>query len=175
MARRRCASRRCAPRAARAELPSRAVEQRVGEHGALEIARGGASGVVETWTNGDAGSEQAWRFGSRPAGEGDLVVEVRASGLAYRGVTATGLHFANRAGLGFRYGHATWVDAAGERVEVAARYERGVIALRVPREVVDGAAYPVLRRQLPSSKHLLADGRTCSREPILVPEEPVAN
>jgi MYXO-CTERM domain-containing protein len=120
-----------------------AIEQRVDARGALAIARGG---VVETWSNRDAESEQAWRFEARPEGRGDLTVEVAASGLAYAGTTATGLHFADARGVGFRYGHATWIDAAGARVAVPARYERdrGVIALRVPRDVVDGAAYPAV-------------------------------
>jgi hypothetical protein len=121
--------------------PFPAAEQRIDAHGALSITRGDA---VETWTNKATGSEQAWRFASRPTGDGDLLVEVGVSGLDYVGATANGLHFADRAGLGFRYAHATWVDADGARVAVAASYERGVIALRVPRAVVDSAAYPAV-------------------------------
>lgn len=115
--------------------------QRVAEDGSLEVSRGG---VVESWHNDENGTEQRWRFESNPVGDGDLVVSVAMRGLAFRGETPGGLHFADRSGMGFRYGHGTWVDARGARTSVPAVWENGHVALRVPSSVVDGSAYPAV-------------------------------
>ncbi|MFO0675395.1 MAG: hypothetical protein U0169_02600 [Polyangiaceae bacterium] len=95
--------------------------------------------------NREDGIEQSFRFAARPAGEGDLVVTQRVTGESFRGETSSGLHFVDPAtGLGVHYGHGTFVDARGERVDVPARFEGGAIVLRVPAKVVDGLAYPAV-------------------------------
>lgn len=115
--------------------------QSLGERGRLEIARGE---LVETWTNGPEGSEQAWRFAVEPIGRGDLVVSVDVEGLGLVGSTASGLHFADATGFGFRYGTATWVDARGIRTTVAPTFEDGRIVMRVPGSVVADSSYPAV-------------------------------
>ncbi len=90
------------------------------------------------------GVEQSWEFPAKPEGRDDLVVRVDVSGLKYVKETANGLHFADARGLGFRYGHGTWVDAAGVKTAVAAHYANGAIELSVPRDVVERSAYPAV-------------------------------
>ncbi len=90
------------------------------------------------------GVEQSWEFPAKPEGRDDLVVRVNVSGLKYVNETANGLHFADARGLGFRYGHGTWVDAAGVKTAVAAHYANGEIELSVPRDVVERSAYPAV-------------------------------
>ena len=46
------------------------------------------------------------------AGEGDLLLRVPVKGLRFAGETAQGVHFADASGLGVRYSHAAWTDAA---------------------------------------------------------------
>jgi hypothetical protein len=90
------------------------------------------------------GVEQSWEFPARPAGRGDLVVRVATSGLKYAGETATGLHFADARGLGFGYGHGTWIDATGAKTAVSARYHDGAVELAVPAELVERSVYPAV-------------------------------
>ena len=117
-------------------------ETRVADDGALVMTRGT---LQERLVNSGQGVEQSWAMASRPAGSGDLVVKVKVSGLKYAGATAAGLHFADAAsGLGLRYGHATFVDANRKRTAVRGLYAGGQIILRVPRAVIDGAAYPAV-------------------------------
>jgi hypothetical protein len=115
---------------------------RVEADGRLSFARGGS---VEQLRNTQGGVEQSWLFERCPEGKGDLVVRLRVSGQGYAGETSQGLHFTDaRTGLGLRYGHATWIDARGERAEVRARYADGHIEMRVPERVVLAAAYPAV-------------------------------
>ncbi|WP_236605710.1 hypothetical protein [Sandaracinus amylolyticus] len=116
-------------------------EAAVAEDGHLTIARGE---VVEHLRNGDDGVEQSWSFARRPSGAGELRVRIEAKGMQYAGETTSGLHFADATGLGFRYGHATWIDAAGHRTAVPARWAGDGIELRVPAQVVEAAAYPTV-------------------------------
>lgn len=102
------------------------------------------AGYSETVRNAPEGIEQSWHFAAEPAGEGDLMVAISASGLDYQGVTASGLHFRQTGELGLRYGHATWIEADGDRWEVPAQYDNGHIVLAVPEEVVAGSAYPAI-------------------------------
>ncbi len=111
------------------------------EGGRLSIQRG--SRLRESVANTDDGVEQSWSFSTRPEGSGDLEVRVAVAGARFVGETDGGLHFADiTTGLGVRYGRATWVDASGGRVEVAARWEGGAVVLQVPSTVVDAASYP---------------------------------
>jgi hypothetical protein len=120
----------------------RAAAPRSAADGHLEISRGPA---VEHVRNTDAGVEQSWAFAERPTGEGDLTVRVRVTGCAYARRSEGGLHFADeKTGVGVRYGRATWVDARGKHVSVEGVFADGEIALVVPRESVEGAAYPAV-------------------------------
>jgi hypothetical protein len=100
--------------------------------------------VVERLRNLEDGAEQTWTFARPPEGSGDLVVRVRAGGLAFRGESDEGLHFADGSGLGFRYGRATWVDGEGRASAVSARYEAGEIVLTVADDVVSTSAFPAV-------------------------------
>ncbi len=101
--------------------------------------------VTERWQNSDQGVEQSWRFAGEPEDKGDLTVRVRVSGQPHAGQTAAGIHFTDRTtGLGLRYGQATWIDAAGTRTAVTARFEDGAITLTVPAAVVERSAYPAV-------------------------------
>lgn len=112
------------------------------QDGSLELVR---ENGTERLVNGEEGVEQSWAFPERPAGDGDLLVSVGVSGLEYAAATSTGLHFRDaRTGLGFRYGHGTWIDANGERTHVEAVFEHGAIVLRVPGEVVERSAFPAV-------------------------------
>lgn len=124
------------------QLAGTPSDPRVAADGHAVLARGE---VREMFHNRDEGVEQSWGFEREPTGDGDLVVRVRASGLAYAGETASGLHFADAStGLGFRYGHGAWVDANGIETRVEARYVSAAIELVVPGSVVARSAYPAV-------------------------------
>lgn len=118
----------------------RATVQRAGN--VIETRRGD---FFELLHNRPDGVEQTWHFEQAPAGDGDLVIAVDATGLELAGVTDGGLHFRQREGeLGFRYSHGTWIEADGDRWEVKAAYDSGRILLAVPDEVVSNSTYPVV-------------------------------
>jgi hypothetical protein len=116
---------------------SRAV--RTNRDGALEIARGAA---VEVLTNREDGIEQSWRFDAAPAGTGDLIVNVQITGQEFIGQTATGLHFQSSDGLGFRYSHAVWLDAAGHEWPIKAAWQGDHIAITVSGDLVAESVFP---------------------------------
>jgi hypothetical protein len=107
--------------------------------GAVAIARGEATEVL---TNREDGIQQAWRFAAAPAGSGELTVEVQITGQRFARDTGTGLHFRSSAGLGFRYGHALWLDAAGHEWPIQAAWHDGHVAITVPGGIVTGTAFP---------------------------------
>jgi hypothetical protein len=100
--------------------------------------------LIEQLTNREEGIEQAWWFEARPAGGGALTVEVAVAGHRFVEATASGLHFQSDLGLGFRYSHAIWRDAAGAARHVEARYEDGRIVMTVPEDVVAASTYPAI-------------------------------
>ncbi|HMY18814.1 MAG TPA: hypothetical protein PKA58_20945, partial [Polyangium sp.] len=101
--------------------------------------------VVEHLENKEEGVEQSFEFGSRPAGSGDLEVQIAVTGETFVGETEQGLHFVDSAsGVGIRYGVATWVDAKGVRTQVDADFVAGRIVLRVPEAVLESSAYPAV-------------------------------
>jgi hypothetical protein len=100
--------------------------------------------VVEQITNREDGIEQSWIFAAAPPAGDDLVVEVSVAGHDYVATTATGLHFRSPAGLGVRYSHALWRDAAGTAYDVPVRFEDGRIRISVPEAVVQAAVYPAV-------------------------------
>jgi hypothetical protein len=105
------------------------------------VARGA---VEERLENRAGGVEQRWHLATRPAGAGDLTVRVRASGLAYAGLSAGGLHFGDPTAGMVRYGLATWVDAAGASRPLDTRIAGGTILITVPAAVLDQASYPAV-------------------------------
>lgn len=132
-------------RVTRGEAPLPLQPARVAQRpdGTLDLDRG--AGVRERLINGEGGVEQSWSFEARPSGEGDLLVEIGVGGLAYSGVTRGGLHFQDpHSGLGFRYGHGTWIDATGVRTQVPARFAEGRIILRVDAETLEASRFPAV-------------------------------
>lgn len=114
----------------------------VREDGGIAITRGG---VTERLENRDEGVEQSFAFAERPAGAGDLVVRMAASGQTYVGATEGGLHFTDPvAGLGVRYGLATWVDARGKKRAAKVGWDDGHVVITVPAGVVEESAYPAV-------------------------------
>ncbi|MEO7730420.1 MAG: hypothetical protein ABIY55_05570 [Kofleriaceae bacterium] len=109
--------------------------------GAVEITRGTA---VEVLANREDGIQQSWKFASAPEGTGDLTVEVEV--MAQRFVTAndSGLHFQSPQGLGFRYSHATWLDAAGHEWPIQAAWNDGRISITVPSGVLEDTTFPAV-------------------------------
>jgi len=115
--------------------------QRIDESsGRLVIDR---SSVQEILGNRADGVEQSWRFDRAP-GRGDLVVEVAVRGARMVARTGRGLHFASATGPGLRYSDATWIAANGVRASVQARWDDGVIRLRVPGAIVAKSAFPAV-------------------------------
>jgi hypothetical protein len=108
--------------------------------GGLRLERGT---FAEDLASGEAGVEQSWHFPAPPAGHGALRVEVPVRRGRYLGATEDGLHFTGGA-LAVRYGHGTWVDGAGRRTAVPARFEAGTIVLSVPAEVLGGSTWPAV-------------------------------
>lgn len=110
----------------------------------------------ERWRNRRAGGEVTFEMPSRPAGTGDLVVTVRTkidggsaapvgAALSIRATTdQSGLHLSAPGAGRFLFGHGTWIDAAGRRTPVAARFADGAITLAVPAAVVDASRYPAV-------------------------------
>lgn len=107
----------------------------------VEITRGEA---VEIITNREDGIEQAWRFAQKPSAEGDLTVEVAVSSQQFVAETESGLHFKSAAGLGIRYSHAIWRDAAGAEFDVPAHFDDGRILITVPETVIASSTFPAL-------------------------------
>jgi hypothetical protein len=115
--------------------------------------------LVEHLRNSEQGVEQSWSFETQPGGKGDLWVRVPVKGLVHTRTSEQGLHFSDaRTGLGFRYGHGTWVDGKGRRTPVPARYSDGQIQLRVPQAVLAASSYPAVLDPIISSE-LIVDGR----------------
>ena len=114
---------------------------RIADDGSLEIGRGQ---VAERLQNRDDGVEQSWAFAAAPAGDGDLVVEVAVSGHRLVADNASGLHFRADDGLGFRYSHAVWLDAAGGEYEIPARFDGARITMTVPHDLLLESHFPAV-------------------------------
>ncbi|HWA75199.1 MAG TPA: hypothetical protein VG937_22835 [Polyangiaceae bacterium] len=107
------------------------------------------SSCAERWTNRAQNGEVAFDFPQRPTGRGDLIVALRAQIGAPGSAMVVdsdeqGLRLATASGERFRFGHATWIDAAGQRTVVPARFRGGQITLTVPAAVVDASRYPAV-------------------------------
>jgi len=101
----------------------------------------------EEWKNDGNQSEQSFRFDSKPAGSGELVVRISVSlgGAALDHVEsdARGLRLVGT-NASFRYGHGEWVDANGRRERIEARWAVDHIELRVPTALLENSSYPAL-------------------------------
>ncbi|HVG63768.1 MAG TPA: Ig-like domain-containing protein [Hyalangium sp.] len=113
----------------------------VSREGSLTLVRGL---VEEQLQNGEDGIEQRWVFARAPQGEGELLLRVPVRGLRYAGETSHGVHFADASGLGVRYSHAAWTDAAGRRTEIRARAVAGAVEFRVPATLLASSSFPVM-------------------------------
>jgi hypothetical protein len=134
------------------------------EHGAL----------VEHLRNSEQGVEQSWSFEAAPSGHGDLRFAIPVKGLVSTGTNQEGLHFADaRTGLGFRYGHGTWVDGQGRRTAVPAEYVQGQIQLRVPEQVLAESTYPAVLDPSISYERII-DGRPVSGDTVVRSQPSVA-
>jgi hypothetical protein len=120
-------------------LDSQLQQSRV-VRGVLELERGTA---LETIENREDGIEQSWRFDNEPTGSGDLHIEIAANQV-YTSTTDRGLHFTSPQGLGFRYGHALWIDALGNESLVTANWDGQHIVLSIPEETLGNSVYPAV-------------------------------
>ena len=109
--------------------------------GAVEITRGTATEVV---TNREDGIQQSWKFAGAPEGSGDLTVEVEVTGQRFLTANDSGLHFQSPTGLGFRYSHAAWLDAAGHEWPIQSEWKDGRISITVPSGVLEETTYPAV-------------------------------
>jgi len=114
--------------------------------------------VAETAQRIAGGVEQSWCFGRLPRGEGDLVVRVQAYVSAKRGnvvPTYPGVDAANGntpegiplhyPGLvDAQYHHGTWIDAAGRRSPVTARFVDSAVELTVPAALIAETTFPAV-------------------------------
>jgi MYXO-CTERM domain-containing protein len=101
------------------------------------------AGITEIIGNVAGGVEQSWRVDRAPAG-GDLAIEVAVDGHELVAENASGLHFAARGGLGFRYSHATWISADGTETRIAAHYTDGSIRMTVPQAQLARTRFPAV-------------------------------
>lgn len=102
---------------------------------------------VEQLHNRAEGVEQSWRFDTAPPGVGDLTVRVAVTGHQYVDATAGGLHFRDsQSGLGFRYGHATWIDAEGTPSSLPVAFDEAAhqVVIRVPAALLESSTYPAV-------------------------------
>lgn len=95
-------------------------------------------GIAQLVRANEHGVEILWELEAEPPGDGDLVVRL-AIETAPRAIDDAGVHFD-----GVRFGHGTWIDAAGERTPVLAQVAGDAIELRVPRELVSSSVYPAV-------------------------------
>ncbi len=101
--------------------------------------------LVERYTAGTDGIEQSFVFASRPAGAGDLVVELDVEtdlGLDDAGPDRLAYSVPGLGGVTF--GGVTGIDANGDRVAGTIRASTRRIELRLPAAFVDRAAYPLV-------------------------------
>ena len=140
----------------------------IGNDGALFLV---GTGFTERFYNNTTGVQQTWEFASRPELRGDLVVKVATRGHAFVDNVPGGLHFADNGDFGAHYSHALWVDSAGLRYDVSARYDNERIVLRVPAAILAESQFPaVLDPQIETEKNVdspLTDSPTGA--PSLVP------
>jgi len=123
-------------------LAGRAGPPARSDDGGVAIDRGWAQ---EELVNRAEGVEQRWRFERAPPGEGALVIRVAAPDLTLLAEDEQGLHLAPARGeLGLVYGHGTWIDDAGERAPIAARWEDGAITLEVSEAVLRRTRWPAV-------------------------------
>jgi len=100
-------------------------------------------GVEERWDVARAEAEQTWRFPARPA-SGQVAVGVTFEGAALHHEGEDGVWLRLPSGGTVRYGHATWVDARGQRTAVRSRWDGTRVAIAVPAEVVARTAWPAV-------------------------------
>jgi hypothetical protein len=127
-------------RRGRGEAWATKTRVQVEKGGHLSLSR---EGVSEHLRNAEDGVQQEWVFEAAPSGAGDLVLTLPVQGLAFTEASEQGLHFRDaKSGLGFRYGHAAWVDATGRRTPLQARHRAGAIQLQIPEALLEATVFP---------------------------------
>ncbi len=118
------------------------VATEVTQAGELVVDRGT---VRERWQNRADGAEVRWEIAEEPAGAGPLRLRLPVTGMDLDVVDDEGLRFRDRlGGIAIRFGHATWVDAGGERTPVPCVYGDGAISMEVPAGVVARTRFPAV-------------------------------
>jgi hypothetical protein len=103
-----------------------------------------APGIVERHDVRTGGLELSFRFESRPAGHGDLVVRLQVQTELAAFPSDGGLRFERPDVGGVGVGAVKGIDAQGHRVDGAVRLAGDVLELMLPGAFVDAASYPLL-------------------------------
>lgn len=106
-----------------------------------EVRAERAPGVVEWWRSLPSGLEHGMTIANRPAGAGELVLEIEVTGLAVRSAAHDAVDLVDEGGVAVAtYAHLVVTDATGVALPAVMLAGRGEITL-----VLDdaGAAYPV--------------------------------
>jgi hypothetical protein len=113
---------------------------------AQALTRSIAPGISESWTASEAGLELSYRFDEKPAGQGDLVVELDLETTfgAPRRASASGLEFALEGVGGLSIGAVTGIDADGDRIAGRLQLIGDRLELSLPESFVESADYPLV-------------------------------
>jgi hypothetical protein len=127
-------------RLAEATSAPMAAMQRSAEDGSLWLDHGT---FRERLVGRAEGIEQSFHFDRAPADA--ITVRLPVSGMRHVASDEGGVHFAEEpSGLGFVYGHGTWIDAAGRETSVPATLSDGVLELHVPAPIVAATQWPAV-------------------------------
>lgn len=113
-----------------------------------DLVRYDRIGFAETYDVRPEGVEQAFHFAARPAGHGDLVLQMDVAGnltAAAQAPTHGDLTFCRNGTPALRYGAAAAFDREGHATEVLTGYDgQGRLELVVPAAFVDAATFPLV-------------------------------
>lgn len=99
-------------------------------------------GIVERYEARADGLEQSFVFAHRPAGSGDLVVQLRIE--TALPAAADAFRWCNARGGGVELGAVTGIDAGGRRCAGTMRHIDAGVELSLPAAFVDAATYPLV-------------------------------
>lgn len=139
-----------------------AVEAGSASRSAVDIARYEHAGITELYQLTTTGFEQSFVLAQRPAGSGDLVLGITATGAQLhcpeRTVRQQAIEFCVGDAPTFRYGEAVaFSRGSTSRVPVATRYDgNGRIELVVSAEFLEQASYPVIIDPAVGPTHLVS-------------------
>jgi hypothetical protein len=98
--------------------------------------------IVERFTTQPEGLKHSYTLAQRPAGDGDLVVQLAIDTTLH--ADATGSHWLDRDGYGVTIGDVLAIDANDRRCRGSKRLIDGGIELILPAQFVDDASYPLV-------------------------------